>query len=669
MLWFWLVAAIVLAVSATLTLWDARTRQIAAAERNLEALSRILSEQTTRTFQSVDLILQGTAERLAHLTLADTPEMAAEVNTLLGARISGATQVRSLFVVGLDGRIRYSALASPIGIPVEDRDYVLAHRENRVSGLFIGAPVRNRVDGEWSIFVSRRLSDDGGAFAGVVAASVPLSYFNTLYSSVKPLEGSAIALFRRDGALLYGEPPFGEELATGWSAAEGEPWAGLASAVPQSVVRMTGTVPRIVATGVVEGFPLVTMIALSEHSALETWRDQAAMIVAGLVGVIVLLGVAAWAFARELVREESLAQSLRESEARLQGIISTAMDAVVTMDDSGRIVLFNPAAERMFGCPAKEALGSRLDRFIPERFRGAHRDHVSRFGQSGEMARSKETRSEIVALRADGEELVVDASISQVDASGRKLYTAVLRDITARLEREEALRQSNRQLRELSAAMESIREEERTRIARELHDDLGQQLTGLRMNLSWIRNRLRTDQPELLDKVLALQKQIDMAVGSVRRITAELRPLMLDDLGLFAAVNWLVEDVEKKTGLEFDLVLDEVEPELDEETASALFRILQESLTNVVRHAEASGVQVSLMRSEAQLVLKVVDDGRGMEPADRSKPRSFGLIGIRERAYILGGSVRIESEPDRGVTIEVAVPVPVQHPETEEHRT
>lgn len=668
-LWFWLVAAIVLAVSTTLTLWDARARQITAAERNLEALSRILSEQTTRTFQSIDLILQSAAERLVHEYPPDTPPLAADVNALLGARISGATQIRSLFVVGLDGRVRYSALASPIGIPVEDRDYVAAHRERRSTGLFIGAPVQNRVDGEWSIFVSRRLADADGAYAGVVAASVPLSYFNALYQSVKPLEGSAIALFRRDGTLLYGEPPFGEDLAAGWSAAEGEPWAGLASALRQSVVRVAGTVPRIVATGAVEGFPLVTMIALSEHSALEAWRDQAALIVAGLVGVILLLGVAAWAFARELVREESLAQSLRESEARLQGIISTAMDAIVTMDGSGRIVLFNPAAERMFGCSVENAMGSRLDRFIPERYRGAHRDHVSRFGHSGQMARTKENRSEIVALRADGEEVVVDASISQVDASGRKLYTAVLRDITTRLEREEALRRSNRQLRELSAALESIREEERTRIARELHDDLGQQLTGLRMNLSWVRSRLRVDQTELLDKVSGLQKQIDMTIGSVRRITAELRPLMLDDLGLFAAVNWLVEDVAKKTGLEIDLLLDEIEPELDDETASALFRILQESLTNVARHAEASSVQVSLARSGERLVLTVVDDGRGMELADQSKPRSFGLIGIRERAYILGGSVSIVSEPGQGFAIEVEVPVPASSPIAEEHRT
>ncbi len=654
-LWFWLVAATVLVIMTALTLWDARARQIENAERHLAALSVILSEQTTRTFQSVDLILQGTAERLARELSGDSPLDAASVNTLLGARISGATQVRSLFVVGLDGRVRYSALSDPIGLPLGDRDYVVAHRDGTHPGSFIDKPLRNRVDGEWSIFVSRGLADAAGGYAGVVAASVPLSYFDAFYRSIKPHDSSAIRLFRRDGTLLYGESHVEERL--GRSHAEDEVFPTLNHNPNRSVVRTGGDSPRLVATHVVEGFPLVTTIAVSEDSILEDWRDQAALIIAGMVGVVLLLGLAAYAFARELIREEGLAESLREREASLEGIISSAMDAIVTMDESGRIILFNPAAERMFGCAAADALGSRLDRFIPERFRHEHRKHVARFGESGQMARAKEDRSEIVARCADGEEIIVDASISQVRTSGRKLYTAVLRDITMRLEREEELRNSNRQLRELSASLESVREEERTRIARELHDDLGQQLTGLRMNLSWIGARLRSDNPELSDRVVNLQKQIDTTIGSVRRITSELRPLMLDDLGLFAAVGWLAEDIAKKTGLEVERRLDAVEPEIDADTSSALFRILQESLTNVVRHADASCVQVSLRVVDDCLTLRVEDDGRGMEQADRGKPRSFGLLGIRERAYILGGEVRIASAPGHGTSIEVTVPL------------
>lgn len=652
---FWLIATTALVVATGLLVWDDRARQLANAEKHLDALSVILAEQTTRTFQSVDLILLGVTERFRQETTAGQPLAVESVNMLLGARISGASQVRSLFVVGADGGVQYSALNSPVGIFLGDRDYVRAHSERLSPGFFISQPVQNRVDGEWSIFMSRRLEDAGGNYRGVVAASIPLSYFDTLYKSIKPSESSSIALVLSNGELLYREPHSGEQ--------PGEPlltedvFRVVGQNPGRSVVRVGDHAVRMVAYRNVDDFPLVTIISISETSALSGWRDHAAMVIMGVVGVILLLGISALAFARELVREEKLAKSLGESQARLQGIISSAMDAIVTMDDSGRIVLFNPAAERMLGCTAEDALGTRLDRFIPERFRTEHQEHVARFDKSGQMARSKESRSEIVALRSDGEEISVDASISQVSASGKKLYTAVLRDITLRLEREDELRRSNRQLRELSASLQSVREEERTRIARELHDDLGQQLTGLRMNLSWMGSKLRADNPELSEKVTGLQRQIDMTIASVRRITAELRPLMLDDLGLFAAVGWLTEDVAKKTGLEVDAHLDPVEPELDMDTSSALFRIVQESLTNVVRHADASCVHVALEVAGKFLILRVEDDGKGMGPADQVKPRSFGLLGIRERAYILGGEVRLSSRPGRGTSIEVAVPL------------
>jgi PAS domain S-box-containing protein len=652
---FWLIATTVLVVATGLLVWDDRARQLATAENHLDALSVILAEQTTRTFQSVDLILLGVTERFRRESPAGQPLEVESVNQLLGARISGASQVRSLFVVGPDGGVQYSALSSPVGIFLGDRDYVRAHGGRPGTGFFISRPAQNRVDGEWSIFMSRRLEDAGGNYRGVVAASIPLSYFDTLYKSIKLGESSSIALLLSDGLLLYSEPfsegQAGELLLTGDALRlDGQ-------SQDRSITRAADRAMQLVAVREVDDFPLVTTISVNESNALAAWRGHAEMMVMGVVGVIVLLGIAALAFARELVREENLAKSLGESQARLQGIISSAMDAIVTMDDNGRIVLFNPAAERMFGCAADDALGTRLDRFIPERFRSEHREHIARFDKSGQMARSKESRSEIVALRSDGEEISVDASISQVSTLGKKLYTAVLRDNKLRIEREDELRRSNRQLRELSASLQSVREEERTRIARELHDDLGQQLTGFRMNLSWIGSRLRADNPDLSEKVAGLQRQINMTIASVRRITSELRPLMLDDLGLFAAVGWLTDDVAKKTGLEIELHLDSVEPELDMDTSSALFRILQESLTNVVRHADASCAHVVLEVADTSLILRVEDDGKGMRPADQGKPRSFGLLGIRERAYILGGNVHITSKPGRGTSIEVAVPL------------
>jgi PAS domain S-box-containing protein len=644
---FWLVAAGVLALTATLTLWNARNRQVDSIERGLAALSFVLAEQTARTFQSVDLILQGTVEHLRRpdgLRWLDAYHTGG-INAALGARISGATQVRSLFVVDEGGHVAYSAYGSPVGLFVGDRDYVVAHRNGETSDMYIGLPVRSRVDGEWSVFVSRRLDDASGHYAGVVAVAVPLRYFHTLYGSIKLDDSGGVELSRSDGMLMYAEPLIEERL--GQLVGDDDTMRAVSGAVPHLLIRAAGPQARIVALRAVEGFPLLSAVSVDERSALSAWRGQAGVTAAWVVGAIMLLGVAAFAVAREIEREKGLKRSLRESEACLQGIIGSAMDAILTFDDDNRIVMFNPAAERLLGCSTAEAVGQRLERYIPQ------------------AANVGKGRVEIAALRADGRRITVEASVSQVAAGCSRLHTAILRDITARRRHEAELRRLNLQLRELSASLQSAREEERLRIARELHDDLGQQLIGLRMGLSLIGSRLRPDRPELAGRVADVQSAIDRCIGSVRRIATELRPLMLDDLGLFAAVNWLAEDVAGKSGLDIKLDLDDQAPQpLSGEMASAMFRILQESLNNVVRHAGATQVHVALRAEGAHLLLCVADDGRGMSVEDRVKPGSFGFLGMRERAWMLGGEVNITSEVGCGTTVEVRLPL--QRPETEE---
>lgn len=335
------------------------------------------------------------------------------------------------------------------------------------------------------------------------------------------------------------------------------------------------------------------------------------------------------------------------------------MDAIVTVDENQRIVLFNPAAEKVFRCPATEAIGSPLGRFIPERFRAVHRRHVERFAATGVTSRRIGDTTVLYGLRADGEEFPIDASISQVVVGGKKLYTVILRDITLRRQAEEELRESHDRLRELTAALESVREEERTRISRELHDELGQQLTALRMDVSWLASRLSPDQPGLVEKLNSMKATIDATVRSVRRISAELRPLVLNELGLVAATEWLVQDFAARSGIktELDLDLDEHTLALDDRLATAMFRVLQESLTNVARHANASRVNVVLSGANGALVLKVQDDGKGIAPGEERKSGSFGLLGMRERVQALGGQVTLRSSPGEGTTVEVSVPL------------
>lgn len=659
MFFFWLIAAVVFSLTAALMQWNAHSRQIDNAKRNLETLSLVLSEQTTRTFQSVDLILQNTVERLGQtdaLHWLESHRAQAVVNAVLRLRIFGATQIRSLFIVGPDGRVRYSALGSPVGVFVGDRDYVIAHKETVRTSSFISSPALNRVDGGASIFVSRRIEDSQGEYAGVVVASVPISYFDALYGSIRRDSDVSVILITHDGIALYADTPQhgAPALDALLSTMAGDP--------PHGLLHTGGAHAQIMALRATQGYPLLTAVSVSERHALGAWQEQALLTSIWVLGALLLLGLASIVLARRLVYERRLELSLRESEARLQGIIGSAMDAIVTVDDRQRVVLFNAAAEKLFGCSADKAIGTRLERFIPPRYRPGHGSHMLAFGESGQTARIKRGRGDIVALREDGEEIIVDASIAQLEVGGKKLYTAILRDISGRLAREAELLRLNQQLREFSASLQTVREEERIRIARELHDDLGQQLTGLKLGLSSIGTRLRQDRPDLHERIVALLGQIDIAVHSIRRLGAELRPLVLDDLGLFPAADWLADDMAKKSGLQIDIELDEdAEPHLGEEISSALFRILQESLNNVVRHAHATRVKIELKADSERLILRVTDDGKGMDPALRSKPQgSFGLIGIRERAWMLGGEVHITSQAGSGTTIEVTVPMP--HP-------
>ena len=362
---------------------------------------------------------------------------------------------------------------------------------------------------------------------------------------------------------------------------------------------------------------------------------------------------------REHKREtERAEEALADTEARFAAILESAMDAVITVDDAQRIVLFNRAAEQMFGCPREEALGGPLDRFLPPRFRAAHHGHIAAFGQAGVTNRRMGHNTVLFGFRADGTEFPIEASISKAGTEGNHLYTVILRDITLRKAAQDALQQSQVELRELSAQVLQAREDEKTRIARELHDELGQQLTALKMDLAWARERVPAGGGELADKLARMDATLDSMVGATRRIAADLRPLMLDDLGLAEAAEWLVEDFEQRSGIACELAIEDAETVsgLEEATATALYRILQESLTNVARHSQAGHVRVTLGIEGGEAVLAVEDDGRGISDLDRTKPRSFGLKGVRERAHYLGGAARIEPGGAGGTRVGVRVP-------------
>jgi signal transduction histidine kinase len=237
-----------------------------------------------------------------------------------------------------------------------------------------------------------------------------------------------------------------------------------------------------------------------------------------------------------------------------------------------------------------------------------------------------------------------------------KAMTKELRDSQAKLQL------SHQKLRRLAAHADQIKEGERKRIAREIHDDLGQNLLALRIEADMLASRTRGGHSRLNVRAMATLSQIDATIKSVRQIINDLRPNVLD-LGLNAAVDWQVAEFQRRTGIACELVENQTEINLDDNCATAFFRILQESLSNISRHAHASQVRVELQCEGERLSMTVSDNGVGLQPSGRNKVGSFGLVGIEERINILGGTFSIISQPGAGTTICVSVPVHDEHSE------
>lgn len=341
----------------------------------------------------------------------------------------------------------------------------------------------------------------------------------------------------------------------------------------------------------------------------------------------------------------------QDTAARLAEVLRSVNDAVVTVDETQRILFYNPAAERIFGWPASEMLGQPLARLIPERFHAAHAIHVERFGTTGTTARRMSGSALVYGHRANGEEFPIDASISHLDRAEGKLFTVVVRDVSERMRAKEALN---------AFAMEAhtLLEQEKSRIARELHDDLAQSLTALKMDINWVRERYQEGSAQVAAKLDEMRALVDQTVAATRRIAADLRPLLLDDLGLVPAIEWLVQNFIQRSGVPCKLVtLENID--LAEPYATATFRIAQEALANVAKHANASQVEVQIEHTHDALRMSIRDDGSGFSEDAPRKPNSLGLMGLRERAHLLKGFVKITSAPGAGTLVEVSFPVPL----------
>ena len=318
-----------------------------------------------------------------------------------------------------------------------------------------------------------------------------------------------------------------------------------------------------------------------------------------------------------------------------------------------RMTIANEAYARQYGGKLEDVIGKTPAQFFAHDIERGREGWRAMFDAGHVHIETDERRMDGTPVRIEGHYLCV------YDERGRITgHLGIQRDITDRHLAAEEIARSRAELRALAARLETIREDERTRIARELHDELGQALTGLKLDLAWLERRInRHSQAELVDRCASLLSRLDGVMISTRRIITELRPSVLDQLGLADAIEWQAHDFAARTGLALDLAIDCGCDQPTDAVASAVFRMLQEALTNVAKHANATHVRVALRVEPERLFLDVSDDGRGITRDELRGAHSLGLLGLRERALALGGTVSITANPDGGTTVALRIPL------------
>jgi two-component system sensor histidine kinase UhpB len=348
-------------------------------------------------------------------------------------------------------------------------------------------------------------------------------------------------------------------------------------------------------------------------------------------------------------------QSLAESEERLRLVVDGARDyAIHLLGPAGQVLTWNLGAEKLFGYSADQILGKDSSVFCE----GARTGQESLCGRLRQTAEEGRLEFEGWLLRRDGHRFyanVVDTALR--DETGElRGFSRVVRDITEQKRIEDELRGSQHQLRALAARLEAIREEESRRIAREIHDELGDALTALKVDVSWVVKKLPSKPADLAKRLKGMEEKINSTMRSVQRIATELRPRMLDELGLVAAVRWRIRELQTRTGIRCALTTNVGDSVARGAVAVAMFRILQEALTNVVRHARSKCITVNLDESDGALRMEIRDEGVGIRECMANEPASLGLLGMKERALLLGGEVQIRAAHGKGTSIIAKIP-------------
>jgi two-component system sensor histidine kinase UhpB len=362
---------------------------------------------------------------------------------------------------------------------------------------------------------------------------------------------------------------------------------------------------------------------------------------------------------RNITRQKQLLKQIKESEERYRALVDLGGEvgeAVVMMQDSDKVegvqIFVSDEWSRITGYSKEELLGMSFFDLVSSKNRKASLDRHRKKLNGANIP----DHFQMSIIKKDGTRVPIELTSAFSMYQGKRVNVAYISDITQRKQVEKKLRASHEQLRGLAGYLESVREEERCKIARNIHDELGQTLAGLKIDLSWLAKGLSKEQKSLFKKTKSMTKVIDMTIQTVKKIAVELRPGVLDDLGIAAAVEWQVGEFEKLTNIKCEFSSNPRDIILDQERSIVIFRIFQEILTNIIRHANATKVKVSLKEQRGNIVLRASDNGKGISQEQILDPKAFGLIGMRERVRPWRGSIRISGDPSEGTTVEVNIP-------------
>jgi len=355
----------------------------------------------------------------------------------------------------------------------------------------------------------------------------------------------------------------------------------------------------------------------------------------------------------DITERKEASHRLEELEALESSILDAIPQAVVGLHER-RINFANSAVKIVFGWHREELIGRSITIFYRNE---EEADEIGRRFYSA-LVQQRTYETEFPCRRKDGSEILCRMKASRIGEKLReKRIVLTFEDITEQKKAQEELERSRQELRNLSVHLQSVREKESTRIARKIHDELGQSLTALQMDLSWLIGRLPDDSPTVREKARSMSRLVKETIESVHKITTELRPSLLDDLGLTAAIEWQAEDFQKRSGINCQADIRFAGGVIDKDLATAVFRIFQETLTNIARHSQATQCEVTLSENEKELCLEVKDNGVGIKPQQIDDPRSFGMIGLRERAHLWGGTVHVRNIKPSGTMVKLLIPL------------